>query len=201
MASLDNDQSASFGYYYQPDNLIKWFFKSDGSLFNDVCIIYDIEKNAFLIDTDKYFYGGTMFEGKAYTISMLEPKVYEDEVDQDDEDSPIDFEYRTKKFNLGDPSRKKILWETRTYVSINELAELTQEIYVDDILVDTKTIDLDNIPNQTGGIGSLPIGSFPIGDEVDNQEEMNEVYILRSKGVLNVKGKTIQFRFLNTTLA
>lgn len=41
-----------------------------------------------------------MFEGNAYTISMIEPKVYQDEINQDDEDSAIDFERRTKEFDL-----------------------------------------------------------------------------------------------------
>lgn len=100
MNSLDSDQSDSFGYFYPPDNLIKWHFKSIGSTFNDVCIVYDIQKDAFLIDTQKYLYGGTMWGAKAYTISMLEPKVFQDEVNQDDEDSAIDFEYRTREFDL-----------------------------------------------------------------------------------------------------
>lgn len=100
MSTLDSDQSQCFGYYYSPSNLIKWHFKSNGSTFNDVCVVYDINKDAFFVDTQKYFYAGTMFQGKAYTVSMIEPKVYQDEVNADDEDSPIDFEYRTKEFDL-----------------------------------------------------------------------------------------------------
>jgi len=62
---------------------------------------------------------------------MVEPKVYKDEYGQDDEDSAIPFEYRTKEFYISDPTYKKILWETRTLLDINELAELIQEIYLD----------------------------------------------------------------------
>jgi len=43
----------------------------------------------------------------------------------------IPFEYQTKDFYFTDPSYKKILWESRTLLDINELASLTQEIYVD----------------------------------------------------------------------
>lgn len=201
MNSLDSDQSDSFGYFYPPDNLIKWHFKSIGSTFNDVCIVYDIQKDAFLIDTQKYLYGGTMWGAKAYTISMLEPKVFQDEVNQDDEDSAIDFEYRTREFDLWEPTRKKTLWETRTYGQINELAELTQEIYINDALVDSKTIDSDNISVWWGGIWALPIWDFPIWDETDNSDEMSDFTLLRTKWNLNSKWDKIQFRFVNTSLA
>ena len=50
MATLDVDQSDSFGHYLPDANLIKWFVKTAGATFNDLCIIYDIIKDAFLID-------------------------------------------------------------------------------------------------------------------------------------------------------
>jgi len=63
---------------------------------------------------------------------MLENKVYQDEYAQDDEDSPIPFEYRTKEFYISsDPYSKKVFWEATILTDINELAELTCEIYVD----------------------------------------------------------------------
>lgn len=50
MQSLDKDQTDAFGYLLPDAMLIKWFFKSNGATFNDVCVIYDITKDAFLID-------------------------------------------------------------------------------------------------------------------------------------------------------
>lgn len=141
MATLDTDQSESFGYYLPKENLIKWFFKSDGASFNDVCVVYDITHDAFLVDSQKFFFGGIFFGGKNYTISMIEPKVYQDEYAQDDEDSPIQFEYWTKEFYISDPTYKKILWESRTLLDINELAQPTQEIWIDGGLKDSKTIN------------------------------------------------------------
>jgi hypothetical protein len=85
MQSLDKDQSTAFGYLLPDAMLIKWFFKSNGATFNDVCVIYDITKDCFLIDGQKYFYDGVFFKGKNYTLSMIEPKVYQDEYSQDDE--------------------------------------------------------------------------------------------------------------------
>jgi len=56
MSILDPDQTDSFGYFLQKENLIKWFLKTRGSTINDICVVFDVEKNAFLIDEQKYFY-------------------------------------------------------------------------------------------------------------------------------------------------
>ena len=81
---------------------------------------------------------------------MIEPKVYQDEIYQDDEDTGIQFVYWTKEFYLSDPTYKKILWESRTLIDINELASLTQEIWIDGVLADTKVIDTDNYTTAIG---------------------------------------------------
>jgi len=62
---------------------------------------------------------------------MIEPKVYIDEYGYDDEDSPIEFIYETKNMDFGIPTQKKEIWESLSYVAINRLAELKQEIIVD----------------------------------------------------------------------
>jgi hypothetical protein len=56
MSTLDRDQSDSFGYFLPVEMLIKRHLKSQGATFNDVCIVYDIEKDIFLADGQKYFY-------------------------------------------------------------------------------------------------------------------------------------------------
>jgi hypothetical protein len=76
---------------------------------------------------------------------MIEPKIYKDEYAQDDENTPIPFEYRTKEFFVGDPTLNKILRETRTLVEINELAELYQYIYINGEQKDEKLIDKNNL--------------------------------------------------------
>ena len=205
MATLDVDQSDSFGHYLPDANLIKWFVKTAGATFNDLCIIYDIIKDAFLIDNWKPFYDEVFFKGYNYAVSSLEPKVYIDEIYQDDEDSGIQFEYWTKEFYLSDPTYKKILWEARTLIDINELAVLTQEIWIDWSLVDTKIIDSDNYLSATGWIGVDAVGMSPIGmswvSVTGTDDDYQEITILRTKWNLNIKGKKIQFRFYNSSLA
>lgn len=204
MATLDIDQSSSFGHYLPDVNIIKWYVKTSGAAFNDLCIIYDLIKDAFLIDNGKYFYDEVFFKGYNYSVSMIEPKVYQDEIFQDDEDTWIEFEYWTKEFYLSDPTYKKILWEARTLIDINELAELTQEIWIDWGRVDTKVIDSDNYQAMLWGIGVDAVGSHPVGmssDSISWESDYQEITILRTKWNLNVKWKKIQFRFYNSSLA
>ena len=88
---------------------------------------------------------------KNYTISMIEPKVYRDEYAQDDEDNPIHAEYRTKEFFFGDPTYKKILWETRTLLDMNELATVIQTIRTESGQVDEKTLNGTEVITTSDG--------------------------------------------------
>jgi len=200
MSMLDKDQIDSFWYFLPKDNLIKWFLKSDWASFNDVCIIYDIIKDAFLVDWQKYFYDWLNFKWKNYTLSMIEAKVYQDEYGQDDEDSIIPFEYWTKEFYISEPTYKKIFRETRTLLDINELAWLQQEIYIDWWSKDLKTAYGDNITINIWWIWTDAIWENPIWESWE-EPTMEEIYILRTKWNLNIRGRKIQFRFTNNTLA
>lgn len=204
MDSLDKDQTDSFGVYLPDVSLIKWYVKSTGATFNDVCIVYDLIKDAFLVDSNKPFYDSVFFKGYTYAVSMIEPKVYQDEINQDDEDTWIEFEYWTKEFYVSEPTYKKILWESRTLLDINELAELTQEIWIDGWLVDTKVVDSDNYLITWGWIGVDAIWLHPIGGSsasFEEESDYQEITILRTKWNLNVKWKKIQFRYYNSSLA
>lgn len=202
MKTLDNDQSDSFAYFCQKENLIKWFVKTEDATFNDLCIVYDITKDAFLIDEQKYFYGWVFFKGFNYTISNLEPKVYKDEFSQTDEWTAISFEYHTKDFYVTDPTYKKVLREARTLCFINELAELTQEIRMDWGEIDTKTIDKDNITLSIWWIWTSEVWTYSIWDGDDNDnDELQEVTILRTKWNLNVIGKKIKLVYTCSSLA
>ena len=192
MSTLDPDQTNAFGYFLADKNLIKWFFKTRGATFNDVCVVYDVAKDKFVIDGQKYFFDGVHFKAANYTVSMIEAKVYRDEYSQDDEGSPIPREYRTKYFYISDATYKKILWETRTLLDVNDLAVVTQDILIDGGIKNTKTLVGANIVPTTNGIGTASIGTFAIGEDGDDDisvadSDYYETYILVTKGNLNVK--------------
>ncbi len=204
MWELAKNQEDSFWVYLPDVWLIKWYLKTDWATYNDICIVYDTIKDAFLIDNGKPFYDSIFFKWYTYAVSMIEPKVYQDEVNQDDEDSWIEFEYWTKKFYLSDPTYKKILWETRTLIDINELVYLTQEIWIDWWLVDTKLITISNYNSILGWIWIEWVWLHPVGslsDSLTIDDDYQEMTILRTKWNLNKKWKEIQFRFYNSSVA
>lgn len=203
MSTLDSDQTDCFGYYLPKESLIKWFFKSKNATFNDTCIVYDVTKDAFLPDTNKYFYGWVDFKWKNYTISTIEPKVYLDEYGYDDEGAAISFRYETKYMDLWIPTIKKELWEASSYVAINSLAELNQSILIDGNTVDTKVIDKDNIPITTWWIWTAPVWVFAIwtGWWFTWEDKLSYVDLIRTKGNLQKKGKKIKVIFTNDALA
>jgi hypothetical protein len=207
MESLDPDQTDSFGYYLPKESLIKRHLKSLWSQFNDTVVIYDVIKNIFLIDTNQYFYDGIMFKGRYYTASTLEPRIFLDEYGYSDDDTPIPFEYRTKRFHISDPTIKKIIWESRSLVAINELAECEQSIRTDKWQIDSKIIWWWLMKSLgSWGIGTTPIGTEPIWeewfqDDLLFDEDMEDIDVLRTKGNLNEIFKKIQWRRVNNSLA
>jgi len=202
MQTLDLDQSNSFAYFCQDKNLIKWFVKTQWATFNDLCIVYDITKDAFLIDEQKYFYDWVYFKWYNYTISNIEPKVYKDEYSQTDEGTAISFEYHTKNFYRTDPTYKKVLWEVRTLCFINELATLTQEIYVDNWLVDTKIVDKTDITISGWWLWTSPIWTFAIWEwDIEESDELQELSIIRTKWNLNVIWKKFKLVFKCNSIA
>lgn len=205
LKSLAKDQSSCWWYYVPREDLIKWFFKSEGSAIHDICVIYDISKDKFLVDTGKPFYDGVNFHNSVYTLSEIEAKMYEDEIGTEDEDAPIPFEYWTKEFYVSDPSFKKLFWETRTTLDMNLNAELIQEIWVDGKQVDAVTVDKTWLQDSANGwIWTFAVATSMVWVDIEADTYVEwldyaEVYLMRTKWNLNVRWHKIQFRFTNTT--
>lgn len=210
MNSLATDQSNSFAQYYPEQSLIKWFFHNNGSTFNDVCVIYDVEKDMFLRDTNKYFYDATYFNGQVYTVSNLILSVYKDEYGNTDDGAGIDFEFWTKAFDEWEYTLKKCYWESRCDMAMSELAVITQEIWLNSEvnengeykgqLIDTITLDSSSVEVSEWGIGSQAIGTYAIWEEWYDPFATYNATILRTKGNLNKKGYSIQFRYYNNAI-
>lgn len=145
MATLPLNQTECRGYFQPDTNLIHWFFKTKNASFYNTIVVYDTINDTFMIDTNRFFYDGASFKGKNYTISSIEAKLFRDEYSNDDQGAVIPFEYRTKQYYLSGGTFKNTLRESRTLLDMNSIADITQEIWMDDMLIDTKTIDNDNI--------------------------------------------------------
>lgn len=79
MATLDADQSDSFAYVIPELGLIKWHVKTKGAVYNDLCIVYSVFYDEFMVDDHKAFFAGVNYNTKNFTISHVEPKMYRDE--------------------------------------------------------------------------------------------------------------------------
>jgi hypothetical protein len=200
MDKLDSDQSSGFCYVVPELQIIKWHLKSKWSNFNDICIVYNTEYDEFMVDDHKVFYGGINYKTQNFTISQIEPKIYLDEYGYTDDDSPIQFRYDTKIMNFWEPTMLKCLWQVRTYLSLNRLGKIYQNIYADWSLVDSKLIDSNTIPIDDSWLWTLPIWTYPIWEEWAYPDELFNTTIVRDKGYLRVKAKTFQISYVSYDL-
>lgn len=200
MDKLDADQSAGFCYVVPELQLIKWHLKSKGSTFNDICIVYNTEYDQFMVDDHKVFYGWVNYKGKNFTISQIEPKLYQDEFGYTDDDAPIQFRYDTKVMDFWEPTINKCLWQLRTYLGINVLGKVYQNVYSEGALIDSKLIDYSTIPIVSDGIGTEPIGTFAIGTEWFTEDTIYNTSIVRDKGYLRVRAKNFQVSYVSYDL-
>jgi hypothetical protein len=147
------------------------------------------------VDTNKAFYASCLLDNLVYAVGYYEKKVYQDDVGTNDDDSPIQFEYRTKILDLGNPTELKELWQARLFVGINGGTQLTQEIWADGSSFNSYTTP--TFPNSpvgivSGGIGIQAIGTAAIGYQ-DFADTLENVVIVKEKGELQVRARNFQF--------
>lgn len=200
MALLDPDQSNSFAYAVPDKQIIKWHCKTLGATWNDICIVYHWQYDQFMVDTQKPFIAWVWNRGKAYTVSQLEPKLYQDEYSHDDDWSPIPFEYRTKLLDFWEPTILKELWQLRTYCELNTAAVITQSTYADGGQVDVATIDVWDIPQAISGIGTQAVATFAIGEDWYPNDLLYDAWVVREKGDLQVRAKNFQIIYTSSTI-
>ena len=202
MSTLATDQSKARAMYYPKDELIKRHLVSKWSTIPDICIIYDVDKDAFLVDTGKYFWWWVYYHGQYIATSAINGEAFRDEYSQDDAWTPIPFEYRTKRFYLSGWEFKNLLRESRSLIEMNELANPTQSIRIDWQQKDISTLSSSNIPYISWWIGTEEVATFEIGTDGDEEEqEMYEIVRQRTKGNLNRPWRRVQRRRTNTSLA
>ena len=157
MQTLDPDQTESWAYALPDQQIIKWHVKSIGATYPDICLVYHFEYKLWMVDDNKAFYDGCWYKNKSYTISAINQSFYQDEYGYTDDDEAIQFEYRTKHIDYGDPTINKELWQSRTFLQMNTATSLEQKIYADGGLVDSKTINNALIPSIAQGIGTQAV--------------------------------------------
>lgn len=100
MESLSSDQSTSFGYAIPSSQIICWHMKTKSATYNDIVIVYNYVYDEWMVDTNKSFSMGTLYNNVPYTISAINTSVFKDEIGTTDDDAPIQFRYDTKEVDL-----------------------------------------------------------------------------------------------------
>ena len=200
METLDPDQTKSFAYHLPDFQIVKWHLKTRGATYNDICITYNYEYDEFMVDTQKVFTGWCWYKSKAFTISQIEPKMYQDEYSTTDDDVLIQFEYRTKHIDLFTPTILKELWEIRSFFAINSSTELKQSIYADWSLIDTRTYTKADIPVIVDWIWTKEIWTYGIGEDSTPSDVLYNITAERPKGYLQKRCKYFEIRYTCASL-
>ena len=205
MENLDSDQSESFWYFNKTENLIKRHVKSQGALFIDTVINYDLINKTFLPDDNKYFSCAEEYDKKYYCGGDVNSNLYQDEVWYDDDWEGISWYRRSKDDPLGNPQIRKSVRGVWVNWQINSLWSFNMEVYVDwEKATSTKTINWVGIipwSLSSAVIWGTEIGGEAIGgDPIQGSAFiMNNFNWKLSKSKLRQKGLRVQTKYYGNT--
>ncbi|PZM87353.1 MAG: hypothetical protein DLD55_01745 [candidate division SR1 bacterium] len=189
---LDEDQSTSFGYYHKKNKTIHWHLRLKGEPYTTIVLVYDLDTDSFLIDTNKYFTCVANHKLGYYAGSANEQIVYRDERGNADDGQAIQRSRKTAPMSLGSPISRK----ERRQINIYGEKEDDVEIGVD-VLVDGKTVFSGKIQSSQGAIAgstSVATATAPLGYEVQPGGIKPFEYVI-TRGFLRARGKDIQIIF------
>lgn len=195
---LEVDQSASYGYYNKTQRTVTWYLKKKGSTFNDVCLVYDIINDCFLIDSNRFGWCGTFFNGSYYVGSNLNSYTYEADIGYDDDWALINWYRYTKRINFSSPNKRKVFREVGTVWQNTPRGEIWVDVIVDGKLQYSTIIDWWDM-GSISWYWSSPTGSTPIGWEFPTESSLRFFNKLITRGQLRSKWVWIQLKYYGST--
>lgn len=165
--AINTDQSKMFGVYVPQDNIIKWFCRSINGTDIDMAIVYDLNKDTWLVDTyavTKFAHGThdgnkTFLTGKPVAAGPSDAhKIYQDTTGKNDDFGIIPITLQTKRWNFGTPTQEKQFWGARLFLDMEVNAIITCQIYVNGTKVYEKDIKWSD--------GSKTAGNRPLDPNV-----------------------------------
>jgi hypothetical protein len=192
------------GIYYDEKYYLAY---SDGSVaYNNQLLVYDyrykgwllwnnINANCFLDHTDsndeRSLYFGSDYSGYVYELNQ----------GINDVSLAINGYFYTKVYDFEEFSRlKKYFNYDVLFGSVYGIVKV--DVYIDGEITDTVHISAGS-SQDADGLGSLPLGTFPIGLDYNSSEGSTTVLTNEwkrfIKNLTKRKGETIQFKFSNNT--
>ena len=200
----DSFANDAHGYYDRKDKLVKFYVRSVGSLFPDLCItgnLEELDENGnpkWTFDDGKGFVDSVFFKNKSFALSTGIGQLFEDEVglaDYNDVTIPVNWD--TKNFNGGVPTVRKRYRNVNIYGFISTTTSITVIVFVDDIEATRVIIDENDIltnDNNLGGIANETTGEFTVGDD-EVLGEAAELFELVKRIPFRKTGRKIKIRF------
>ena len=139
---LNADQSKAVAVYIKSDETVRFYVRSNASPFeNDLCLVYDLENQTFLVDDSKRFSISIQWDDdKVYAGDMVSSNVYQDDNWFTDSGSSIPFEYDTPNYGMWSPNFIKQFRGYTIAWGINTTTSLQVNVFIDWVLKDTQNI-------------------------------------------------------------
>lgn len=206
---LPRDQTDNAKLIYDvKNNFIKIYLKdSSTSQDNNMAVIYDVDRDLFMVDTVQAYYDAVNYKGNLYWIIKSEypiatalllnnkfsyPNIYKDECILSDDGSPIEAAYVSKAWSLTGITRRATIWDARTYGNAEESAQITQKIWVDGVLRDETLIDPDADASFSYWVWADAIWYDAIASGWSSGNSVKFWLSVISKGMLRAKWRLLQ---------
>lgn len=163
---LNIDQSKASAVYVKKDNTVRFYLRGRNSSFeNNICLIYDLENQTFLVDDGKTFSISVQGDNDiVYAGDMLNTNIYQDDNGLNDSWAGIIFEYDTPNYWMGSPNFIKQFRGYTIAGGINTTTTIQIKTYIDWVLLDTQNITSANIninELNTVNIWWVPFAPWP----------------------------------------
>lgn len=137
---LERVQEDWFAFYNQNENNLQFFLRTNGAIYNNICLVYDLTNLTWSIDTGRYYSYLINWNGNTYWFSDLDSSIFLDAYWNSDSGEWINFRLATQNFNFDTCTQKLFRW---FFLSgrICELSEINIKVYVDWEWVFEDTID------------------------------------------------------------
>lgn len=164
------DKTRVVGGFYKD----RIYFAYQVGSYNDRIVTYDVRMNAWSTPLQginsncflEYEDSSGVTRFLSGSSNSADSYIYQLETTSNDGSNAVNGYFETKATNCGTNLKKYFAFIWVYYTML--YGTITYEVFIDEVLSVTGQVQLGNSSNKPAGIGSLPIGSFIIGEEFDS---------------------------------
>lgn len=201
IASFANKSNVASGFYKD-----KLYISYQNGSYNDRILVYDVRLNAWgapieginANDFIEYEDDSGVRRFLVGSSNSSDSYIYELESGTDDQATAVSATFETKSTDCDKPGLIKYFAFIDVFYTM-VYGVLTYEVFIDEVSSVTGQVQLGNSSDYPAGVGSLPIGSFTIGNEFDPNTTFASLQQNNSFRIdcNYTEGKKISVRFTN----